>query len=228
MYISNLADNARSRSHILDDFLFFGIIMVVGICGLPGMTMIELTCGFVLGFWEAFSLSVVAITCVSLAAFGIGRYFFRDMLKSYLEEDADTSTLKNVLKSIERRNGVGLLVLFRLMFIPLFMKNYAPSVLNTKFSDYLLSVIITTPFYVSILTFLGSHAKTIADIATGKVADPSSSFGWVEIAPIVISVLAGIGFTALAYFEFRKLTRDNATTVDPEEATHLMKSPQVI
>jgi len=227
MYISKVADNARGRSHILDDLLFFGIIVVVGICGLPGMTMIELTCGFVLGFLESFILSTIAITAVSLAAFGIGRYLFRDILKTYLEEDSDTTTFKNVLKSIERRNGIGLLVLFRLMFVPLFIKNYAPAVINTKFSDFSIAVLITTPFYVSILTFMGSHAKTIADIATGKVAGPESSFGWVEIAPIAISIVAGLGFTTLAYFEFRKLTQENSSS-QPDEQVSLMNAAQSI
>ncbi len=223
-YISNLADSARGRSHILDDLAWFGIIFFIGLFGLPGMSMIELTCGFVLGFVEAFILSLVAVTSVSLVAFWVGRFLFRDMLKSYLEEDSDATTFKKALKSIERRNGIGLLVLFRLMFVPLFVKNYGPSVINTKFSDYSIAVVVTTPLYVGLLTFLGSQAKTIADIATGKVTDPSSGFTWIEIAPLVVSILAGIAFTVLAYVEFKKLTAEDGESTTEEEAS-LMEGP---
>ena len=223
-YISNVADQARSRSHILDDVLFAGLIALVGLFGLPGMTMIELMCGFVLGFLESFILSVVTVIIVSFIAFGIGRYFFRDILKSYVEEEPDTATAKQILKAIERRNGVGLLILFRLLFIPFFIKNYGPSVIETKFVDFAISVIVTTPMYVVILTFLGSHAKTIADIATGKVTDSSSGFGWVEIVPIAVSILAGISFTALAYIEFRKQAARVDDQVATDETTNLIGS----
>jgi uncharacterized membrane protein YdjX (TVP38/TMEM64 family) len=225
-YISNMADEARSRSHVLDDLLFAGLISVVGIFGLPGMSMIELMCGFVLGFAESFILSTVTVLVVSLVAFWIGRYFFRDILKSYMDEE-DSSLFKKVLQAIERRNGIGLLVLFRLMFIPFFIKNYGPSVIDTKFFDYTVAVVLTTPIYVVILTFLGSHAKTIADIATGKVADSSSGFGWMEIVPLVVSILAGISFTFLAYLEFRKLTKEEEllrNNKEAEEEVHLVSS----
>lgn len=208
-FLVSVADQARNRSHILNDLLFFGLILVVGLLAFPGMSMIELACGFVLGFTEAFIVSLTALVVVSFIAFGIGRYYLRGTIRNYLE-DSEMHSLKLFLKSVERRSGVVLLTLFRLMFIPLFAKNYGPSVIETRFRDYAIAVLLTTPLYVAMLTFIGSRAKTIAELATGTAAGDSSAIGWMEIVPIVVSVLAGVIFTWLAYIEFKKLSAADA------------------
>lgn len=224
-YLSSVSDEARSNSHVLVDLLFLGLIFIVGVCGFPGMSMIELTCGFVLGFSEALILSVVAISIVSFTAFAIGRYYLKDLLKEYLD-DSDLHTIKKILKSVERRNGITLQILFRLMFVPLFMKNYGPAVIETHFRDFAIAVVVTTPMYVAILTFLGSQAKTIADIATGKISGSSSNLGWMEILPLVLSVVAGVAFTLIAYFEFKRMTREEERLESqPDEEDRLVEAP---
>lgn len=224
-YLSSVSDEARSKSHILVDVLFLGLMVIVGVCGFPGMSMIELTCGFVLGFTEAFILSVIAISVVSFTAFAIGRFYLKDMLKEYLD-DSDLHTLKKVLKSVERRNGITLQILFRLMFVPLFIKNYGPSVIETRFRDFAVAVVVTTPIYVAILTYLGSQAKTIADIATGKIAGSSSQLGWMEILTLVLSVVAGVAFTLIAYFEFKRITREEESLESQaDEEDRLVEAP---
>ena len=214
-FLISVANNARERAHILDDLLFFGLILVVGVLAFPGLSMIELACGFVLGFTEAFIVSVIAVTSVSFLAFGLGRYFLRSTIAGYLE-DSEMHNLKLFLKSIERRNGIVLLTLFRLMFIPLFVKNYGPAVIKTRFVDYAVAVLITTPLYVAMLTFIGSRAKTIAELAAGKASQDAATLNWMEIVPLVVSIVAGIIFTWLAYVEFKQLTQADAAGADEE------------
>jgi uncharacterized membrane protein YdjX (TVP38/TMEM64 family) len=217
VHLSEVSDHARERAHILDDVLFFCLILVVGLCAFPGMSMLQLTCGFILGFTESFIVSVVATIVVSCLAFALGRYFLQDLLRDYLEEN-DLSTVRKILRSVERQNGIFLQVLFRLMFVPLFVKNYGPSVINTTFLDFSIAVVVTTPIYVGIFTFLGSHAKTLADIATGKVSDDSfSGLGWMELLPLILSLVAGAAFTLLAYFEFRRITKEEAALLAEEQ-----------
>lgn len=211
-FLVRVANDARSRAHILDDLLFGFVIAIVAILALPGTSMLELICGFVLGFTEGFIVCLISIVLSSIVAFLLGRYFFRDHIASYLNQtsssDGDNpSTFKMFLKSIEQRNGIILLILFRLMFIPMFVKNYGPSVINTSIWHYVIAVMITTPPYVAIFAFLGSHAKSIADIATGgsSAGSNGSHTVWTQIVPIIVSVLAGVIFTTLAYLEFRQI-----------------------
>ena len=204
MAITKAADAARDRSHVLDDLMFISIMTAIGVFGFPGMSMMELTCGFVLGFEEAFFVTLFAVVGSSCLAFFMGRYYLKDAINAYLAS-SELHTMKLFLKSIEKRNGVVLLILFRLMLIPLFVKNYGPSVIKTDFLHYLIAVLVTTPVYVAVLTYLGSRAKTIAEIATGG-ATGGSGITWVEIVPIVVSLAAGVVFTYLAYLEFKKLS----------------------
>ena len=236
-FLVRVADDARSRSHILDDLLFGFLIAIVAILALPGTSMLELICGFVLGFTEGFIVSLISIIVSSIVAFLLGRYFLRDHISNYLNQtsasDGDNpSTFKMFLKSIEQRNGVVLLILFRLMFIPMFVKNYGPSVINTSIWHYLVAVLVTTPPYVAIFSFLGSHAKSIADIAAGGDNTGGDHVVWTQIIPIVVSVLAAIIFTTLAYMEFRQL-QATASTSEPtlqeplaaEEAIPFVQQP---
>jgi uncharacterized membrane protein YdjX (TVP38/TMEM64 family) len=186
---------------------------MVAVFAFPGMSMLELICGFVLGFTEGFIVSLISIVISSVAAFSLGRYFLRDHISAYL--DQPDNTFKIFLKSIEQRNGLLLLILFRLMLIPMFVKNYGPSVIKTDFWTFVVAVIITTPPYVAIFTFLGSHAKSIADIAAGN-ATGDASLGWTQIVPIVVSILAGIVFTTLAYLEFKQIQERYSTLTPPQ------------
>lgn len=211
------ADDARSRSHILDDLLFGFVIAIVAILALPGTSMLELICGFVLGFTEGFIVSLIAVIISSFVSFLLGRYFLRDHISNYLNQTSASegdspSTFKMFLKSIEQRNGIMLLILFRLMFIPMFVKNYGPSVINTSIWHYLIAVLITSPPYVAIFSFLGSHAKSIADIAAGGGHDNTDHTLWTQVVPIVVSVLAAIIFTTLAYLEFRQLQQQSTNS----------------
>ena len=202
--ITGVADRARESSSMLEASIFFLLISAAVICAIPGMTMVELTCGFVLGFPEAFLVSVISIIAASSVAFLIGRYFLKDALNQYLERE-EMHSVQVVLKSIERRNGVFLLTMFRLMLIPLFLKNYGPSAIKTRFQDFFLALCLTTPVYVGFLTYIGSRAKSIADIATGKArgGESSSSISWYELAPLVISLLAALCLGLVAYLEMK-------------------------
>ena len=198
----NVAESARNRGHVLDDILFFVIIVSASICGLPGMSMIEIACGFILGFWEAFLVNFISLVVGGSAAFLLGRKYFKTMINQYLES-SDLRTMKLFLKSLEQRSGIILLVLFRLMLIPLFVKNYGPSVIHVQFSDYLVAVLVTTPFFVAMLSFIGSRAQTIADIASRSSLD---SIPWYEYGVLAISIIASLIFTWMAYREFVKLS----------------------
>jgi len=236
-FLVNVANDARSRSHILDDLLFGFLIATVAILALPGTSMLELICGFVLGFTEGFIVSLISIISSSIIAFLLGRYFLREHISNYLNQtsasDGDNpSTFKMFLKSIEQRNGIVLLILFRLMFIPMFVKNYGPSVINTSIWHYLIAVLLTSPPYVAIFSFLGSHAKSIADIAAGD-NEGGDHLVWTQIIPIIVSILAAVIFTTLAYLEFRQIQATTAATTEPtlqeplaaEEAIPFVQQP---
>lgn len=195
------ADYIQLHSMILADALFFVLIVSVALFAFPGMSMLELTCGFVLGFRQGFFVCTLALIAGACASFWVGRNYIRDHLVAYMAE-SEAHTFKLFLRSLERRNGVILLILFRLMFVPLFVKNYGPSILRTSFSHYFAAVVVTTPPFAALFTFLGSHMKDIADITNGGDPANATSLNWMEIVPIVVSIVAGTLFSVLAYLEF--------------------------
>jgi uncharacterized membrane protein YdjX (TVP38/TMEM64 family) len=200
--LASAAESARSRAHILDDLLFFSIIVGGSICALPGMSMIEIACGFILGFWEAFFVNLISMVVGGCLAFFLGRRYFKSMINQYLES-SDLKTMKLFLRSLEQRSGIVLLILFRLMLIPLFVKNYGPSVVDVQFTHYLVAVVATTPFFVAMLSYIGSRAQTMADIASRGTLD---AIPWFEYVALIVSIAASLAFTWLAYREFVKLS----------------------
>ncbi len=200
-YLVRVADDIQMHSSALAEVLFFMLIVSVAVCAFPGMSMLELTCGFVLGFRQGFVVCSVSLIVGACLSYWVGRYCLRDHLVAYMEE-SEAHTFKLFLRSLERRNGVILLMLFRLMFVPLFVKNYGPSILRTSFWHYLIAVVITTPPFAALFTFMGSHMKDIADITNGGDPSTVTSLTWMEVVPIVVSVVAGTLFSVLAYMEF--------------------------
>lgn len=216
-FISAASNAARVRSHFLDDMFFYMLLVLVGTCAFPGMSMIELTCGFVLGFKEGFVVCLLGTVSASVVSFSLGRYYMMDSINEYLNSDGK---FRLYLQSIEQRNGLTLLVLFRLMFIPFFIKNYGPSVIKTTtVSHFLLAVLLTSPPYVALLTFIGSEAKSITDIVAGG---GHAEFRWIDLIPVVVSIIAGALFAWLAYVEFQSLTKQ-----EDQEDVEQLREPLV-
>ena len=205
------------RAHVWDDMLFFSLLVLIGVCVFPGMSVVELTCGFVLGFQEAFILNYTGTVVSAMVSFWLGRYYLKDSIINYFE------TANKYLNVIERKNGLGLLILFRLMFIPFFVKNYGPSVIqSTSWFNYTIAVLVTSPAYSALFAFMGSEAKSIADVAAGGGSHAKSEFNWLQAIPVVLSVVAGTVFTWVAYIEFQSLSSDdeevNSKEIEEEEA----------
>lgn len=220
--LTSAADNARGSAHFLEDMLFFVLLVVVGVCLFPGMTMIELTCGFVFGFKEGFVVNYLGTVVAAMVSFMLGRFYLREKISAYLDS-GDSVTFGRFLRAIERKNGVVLLSLFRLMLVPFFVKNYGPSVINTSLVHYTIAVLITTPVFVGLLTFIGSEAKSIADVAAGG---SHVTITWFEIVPVVVSVLAGCVLTWLALVEFRRQELMDEEK-DEDSVKHVLVPPAV-
>ena len=178
--------------------LFISVLICVPLIAAPGLTVIEIAAGFVLGWGEGFGIVLVGTVSGSLVCFQVGRKFLRERIREYFDKNTKFRIILKLIQNNENKK-LFILILFRLLFIPLFIKNYGPAILDIDLYTFFLAVIITTPPFAALLTFIGSKAKDIASIVgTGKFE------AW-ELIPVVVSVSAFLVFSFFIFREWKKL-----------------------
>ncbi len=120
----------------------------------PAWTLYTLA-GAVYGFWGGFAYTLVGAGISSMVAYGIGRYFAKDMPLDGKHKFVETWKHK-----IEE-NGFTTVLIMRLLYIPFDVVNFGAAFLNVGWKPFLaatlLSMIVDTGAFIS----FGSTIKNI-------------------------------------------------------------------
>jgi len=196
---------------------FIGVYFVATVCFIPG-SILTLGSGFVfanrfgLGLGLLFStLSVlIGATLGSIAAFLIGRYLFRDCIRSTLYE---RYTIMQAVDNAMRSEGLKIMILLRLSpVVPYNVINYVLGVTSVTLRDYSLASVAFIPGTL-LYTFLGASAGSLVESASSGSDDTT-----VRIIVIVFSVVFGLGSViAITYYakkELKKILEQNQVGVE--------------
>lgn len=166
-----MVDLAGSRP-LLAPAAFVSIYMVLGLFGLPGSTMLNLTAGVLFGFRKGLLLVIAGSSLASILAFLSFRYLFRDFV------DAKVRRRFPKLEEDLEREGAYFVFAMRLFpVIPYSLTNLVLAVSPVRFPTYfLVSLIALFPRYL-LYVYAGSHL--------GNVRNPDDL-----ISPPLIGVLA--------------------------------------
>ncbi len=167
----SLIDLADSHP-ILAPISFMTVYLILGIFGLPGSTVLNLTAGVLFDFWKGLLLVILASTLASSLAFFSFRYLFR----SYVEAKV-RSRFPKLEEDLERQGAYFVFAMRLFPVIPFSLTNLVLAVSPVRFLTYLVvSLLALLPRYL-LYVYAGDNL--------GDVQNPDDL-----ISPTLIGVLA--------------------------------------
>merc|ERR1719183_1671577 len=120
--------------------------------------------GMVFGFWRGFAIIWCAMVLGAIISFGLGRYFLRQSFRDYIET-SDYPKLRRMMRVAEDENhSFKFTFLFRFLFMPVWIRNYAPSMVNINFFHFLLSVMCHACMICTLFAATGAATKDMAEV----------------------------------------------------------------
>ena len=163
----------RAADHpVLAPVAFVAAYLALGLFGLPGSTLLNLTAGVLFDFWEGLFLVILASALASSLAF----FFFRYLFWSFVEERVRTRFPK--LEEDLQREGAYFVFALRLFpILPFSFTNLVLAVSPVSFLTYL---------WITMLALLPRHLLYVyAGLNLGDLQDPDDLF-----SPPLLGVLA--------------------------------------
>lgn len=196
----------------------FSIVVILPIW--PPMCMLN---GLVFGMVTGSILNFIAIFGAAFISIVLGRSLCQEAVRSCIF-DGDYPTFRRILMILEdNENTIKFLLLFRFLFIPMFIRNYGPAVLEVPLWKILISVI---PHGIWISVLFASLGASFTDAAhmvrKGKELN-AKSFKWQQ----AVIVCGGLFFTMmLTYYAhskyMEKLDEDNSEPLSRRPAREVM------
>jgi uncharacterized membrane protein YdjX (TVP38/TMEM64 family) len=153
---------------------FLGAYLLLGIFGLPGSTILNLTAGLLFDFWKGLCLVAIASTLASSVAFFSFRYLFRGWVEPRVRE-----RFPRLEEHLEQEGAYFVFAMRVFPVIPFSFTNLVLAISPVSFLTYLgMTLISLLPRYL-LYVYAGSHL--------GEVKNPDDL-----ISPPLIAVLAAL------------------------------------
>mmetsp|Transcript_151332 Transcript_151332/g.263800 ORF Transcript_151332/g.263800 Transcript_151332/m.263800 type:complete len:293 (-) Transcript_151332:76-954(-) len=191
----------------------FSIVVILPIW--PPMCMLN---GLVFGIVTGSVLNFIAIFGAAFISLLLGRSMCQEPIRSCIF-DGDYPTFRRVLTVLEdNENTIKFLLLFRFLFIPMFIRNYGPAVLEVPLWKILISVVPHAIWISLLFASLGSSFQDAAQLLRKGKELSAKSFKWQQ----ALIVGAGFLFTmVLTYYAHNKYMEK----LDEESSEPLSRRP---
>eukprot|EP00743_Colponemidia_sp_Colp-15_P012085 GILK01013642.1.p1 GENE.GILK01013642.1~~GILK01013642.1.p1 ORF type:complete len:341 (-),score=37.84 GILK01013642.1:305-1327(-) len=164
-------------------FITIGLLTCTIVACLPS-SMFEILIGFIYGPWAGFFVSLIGKQCGCTAAFLVGRHCIRSSLEKWIRSNPKILLLEKGLAAKQTR----FLLLVRLMYIPIGLKNYGLSVLRVSFNQYFWCTLISSVPYSIALVYVGSTASDMLLVLDGKAELGSLNIIMMLVGLITIAI----------------------------------------
>jgi uncharacterized membrane protein YdjX (TVP38/TMEM64 family) len=146
-----LIDWADARP-LLAPGIWVATYLVLGLFGLPGSTVLNLSAGLLFDFWEGLLLVVVGSTLASSVAFLSFRYLLGDFVEERMRR-----RFPHLLEGLEREGAYFVLTLRLLPVIPFSATNVILAISPVRFTPFLVfSLLGLLPRYL-LYVYAGAH-----------------------------------------------------------------------
>lgn len=166
----------------------FDIIMIFWIILCLPSTIIEITGGFLFGFWIGLLVNIIGKNIGCLIAFFIGRLAGKNF--------ADWLFRKfKMLKIFERvvaKNSVKMVFLIRFAYIPIGIKNYGLSLLNVSTKLFVIATMLSHIPTAILFAFVGSSADNLIDIINGNYNGGTLGIVLIVVGAFSVAILMGL------------------------------------
>ena len=149
-----LSDANPRIAHII----FLSAYLILGIFGLPGSTVLNVTAGVLFDFWIGLFLVILGSTVASALAFLVFRYILRDFVEPRVK-----SRFPKLEETLEREGAYFVLAIRLFPILPYSFTNLVLAVSPVPFLTYLgMSLLALLPRYL-IYVYAGTHLGDIQD-----------------------------------------------------------------
>ncbi|MFN0117988.1 MAG: TVP38/TMEM64 family protein [Elusimicrobiota bacterium] len=188
-FLIEWVEHAKGNPMLTALFLVF---FVFGVLWLP-ITPFPIIGGVLFNFWVAIPLNVLCATLGACMAFGISRYFGRDVIESFLKGKFKT------FDQITAAEGFKTVFLLRFIGIPPFIvSNYALGLSGISLKKYFLGTLLGIIPWMVLITAL-SHSLWQAVLISGQKGFFQA---WVALRPLFFVSLS-IGLISLIYLIYK-------------------------
>jgi pyruvate/2-oxoglutarate dehydrogenase complex dihydrolipoamide dehydrogenase (E3) component/uncharacterized membrane protein YdjX (TVP38/TMEM64 family) len=165
-------------------------------------TLLTIGAGALFGFWSGLFWTVIAANISASVAYGVGRYFGKDLLKG-----EGSGLLQEWKRALQARSFLTVLIM-RFIFLPFDLVNYLCGILGIRWSSYVLATFLGTIIGSATFVSLGATLENIESLE-------ASSLGLNGTQLLLTGVLFASSLAiakGLQSFEKKAKKGDNATT----------------
>lgn len=153
-------------------------------------------------FWIGFAVAtlVIFIGCMlgGVLAFILGRFMFADFIKRKLKKSNSKNVKKfRAIDELFVTDGLFLVAMLRLVFLPYGLASYALSVTSVTLLDYTLGTLFVI-FKIMLIVLVGCSIYQASEAADQQGEEQDMTIALV-IAEIVLTILVSVWVTCLAW-----------------------------
>lgn len=178
------------------------LLLVWVVFCLPAPLFFSILDGFFFGFFLGFALVFCTQLTAALLSLALGRSCLKARIRAWVRRH---KTANEMVAILEEDKTAVMLILFRLTFIPVCVKNYTLASLDVTVCRFFLVCIPAEILYCGLFAYFGSKAHSVADeLRKGDVNSVWALFSGWEIFFVGSSVLIAVAIAVLAWREFRR------------------------
>lgn len=192
----------------------------VGMCSLTLVSIVMLlpiwpamcmASGLVFGVLYGSVLNFFAISGAAFISIIIGRCILQEPVRRLVEQSSYDSVRRMMLVLEDAESSLKFQVLFRFLFIPMFVRNYAPSTLHIPVWKLVLGSLPHSVWISIMFASVGASFKDAAElIRHGKEFD-LSMMKWQQILVYAVAITLAVVLAYYAHSKYReRLAEDDA------------------
>lgn len=191
------------------------IIVVSIVLPTPLWPPLMIVAAMVFGFWYGFLIDFCAMVLGAVISFALGRFVLQKSFHEYIET-SDHPKMRRMIRVVEAEgNSFKFTFLFRFLYLPIWIRNYVPSMLYINFWHFLVSVLCHSTMICFIFASTGTATKDMSEvIAQGD--NPWAKMNPKQMLIFAVSFTATMTISCLAYREYsNRLAEEDAESLLP-------------
>lgn len=196
-------DEVESSKHRwVQALIINGVLVTLIVCCMPGPGLMLILDGFFFGFWPALALGITFEYIGALISWLLAHVLFKRQARELVSR---SDTLQEAFQVCEMDRTGSFLVLFRFLFIPVWVKNYGLALLDINVFYFCLVIFPGELFYTSIFTYVGDKGRSVAEhVRKGETNKVFNDVSGLEVVIFAVSLLGGALLGILGFRAYRQ------------------------
>jgi len=179
--------------------------------GLPIWSALFIVSGLVFGLKAGTAINFIALYIGVVVSLLLGKTVLQEPVRQWLDS-GNFPLAQRALQCLEEADdSFQILILFRFLLMPIWMRNYAPSTLRFPLWKLLVSAIPHTLWASFVLASLGTSLQDVEEVFTHDSHFKLSNVKWQNIAMFIVSCLTAVLISLYSYKKYSELTSGEST-----------------